>query len=108
MMDNIRFVGWLINRLCFKHGYNNKNPIIIGLQNIIQQYKSPIEINIMDKDLDLILAKYYLDFYLDNSPDMNIGYSEEQRNALRKMARCLTYDIINQNIPKETSLTIRN
>lgn len=90
------FLVWLSNRLVFKHGYNKQDNIVKKLISLGIQSS---EIKINNKDIDLIISKYYVDFFLEKSEDTQIGYTEHERENIRKYARSLASDIINNNIP---------
>lgn len=101
-MDSKQFLEWLISRLIYKHKYTSNDPIINGLNKVIKLLEpKDITLNITDDELDLILSKYYLDFYLDRSNDLNIGYSDEDRKILRSTVRSVIFDVINYKVPKK-------
>ena len=97
----LNFLDWLIKRLVFKHGYSRDNIIIRSLYKIFIKHSGPFSVDIDKKQLDLILSKYYADFYLDDCGDLNIGYSEYDRDEIRKRTIEMVNDIINKNVPKE-------
>jgi uncharacterized membrane protein YheB (UPF0754 family) len=99
--DQIKFVHWLTNRLINVYGYATNDRIIVLCQDLLNSLASPQKIIISAKDLDKIIAKYYSDFYLDKIEELNIGFSDNERNNLRSTIRCIVSDIINMNIPKE-------
>lgn len=90
------FLVWLSNRLIFKHGYLEQDNIIKKLLELGTQSN---EIRINNNDLDLIISKYYVDFFLEKSEDTKIGYTEHERNSIRQYVKCLVFDIINNNTP---------
>lgn len=90
------FLIWLSNRLIFKHGYNEQDDIVRKLLSLGTQSS---EIKINNNDMDLIISKYYVDFFLEKSEDAQIGYTEHERENIRKYAKSLVSDIINHNIP---------
>ena len=57
--------------------------------------------NILESDLDLILSKYYADFFLEASDGSTMGFSDKQRNDLRSTTRNIINDVVNRKIPKE-------
>ena len=100
--DKIEFIGWLINRLQFKHNCDPEDVIIQQLRSIIETLKQkPIHISISDNDLDKILSKYYADFTLDKCEDMQLGFTEEERTNFRNNIKSIVRDIVNKNIPKD-------
>lgn len=96
-----QFLVWLSNRLVYKHGYQQNDNTILKLGEILS---SDSTLEITDSELDLILSKYYIDFFLEKAEDINIGYTPQEREELRKLIRSLVTDIINRNIPTESLL----
>lgn len=90
------FLIWLSNRLIFKHGYIEQDSIIKKLLDLGTRSN---EIIINNNDLDLIISKYYVDFFLEKSEDANIGYTDKERNQIRQYIKSLVSDIVNNNIP---------
>lgn len=88
------FLLWLSQRLIFKHEYQ---PDSFVVQKLIKLAKSQ-DIDINDQDLDMIIGKYYVDFFLDKAGEMNIGYTTQERETIRNNVRSMTVDIINKNI----------
>lgn len=82
--------------MVFKHGYSKDDPIVRKL--ILLASKNNIDIK--DQDLDLIIGKYYVDFFLDKTEEMNIGYTDSERNNIRTYVRSLVYDVTNKNFSK--------
>jgi len=76
---------------------------VFQLNTAIKNLLSPKKISISNNDLDKIISKYYVDFYLEKGEDnnFNVGFSEKERNDLRNVIRSLTTDIMNFNLPKE-------
>ena len=101
--NKIRFVNWLINRLVHKHGYSTQNSIILALYELTKTIKEPT-IDIDDDSLDKIISKYYVDFNLEKSDDLNIGYSNDERIKLRSCIRMLINDVIKNDIPKDFTI----
>jgi len=50
-------------------------------------------------DIDLIIAKYHVDFFLDKIPELNIGYTNDERDKIREQTKLLVMDIVNRNVP---------
>lgn len=102
---DIAFLKWLYNRLIYRYRLAEADQVSLYLRKIIEQILRPIEINISDDDLDKVLSKYYVDFYLNKESDnnnYNIGFTDEERQNLRTVTRNLMTDIINLNIPKNS------
>ena len=89
--DKIKFLDWLINRLVYKHAYSEKDIIIQTLKEIKLSYHYS---QISDSQLDQIIIKYYPDFHMDLAEDINIGYTDNQRNSFRKTIRSILQDIL--------------
>lgn len=94
------FLRWLLNRLRYLH--KEDVSILSKLEDILVHLSQPVSISIEQKDLDKILNKYYTDFFMDKSE--NWGFSEEDRERLRKQMICLCEDMVNRNIPKKELL----
>lgn len=103
MDEDINFLRWLSQRLIHLHGYHANDTVVFRLNEAIKNLLSPKRISISNDDLDKIISKYYVDFYLDKGQDnnFNVGFSDKERHDLRKTIRNLTADIVNFNIPKE-------
>jgi hypothetical protein len=92
------FLLWLSNRLIYKHGYPSDDMVV---SKLIEISSSDCELNIDDSELDMIISKYYIDFFLDKTNDGNMGFTEDERQTLRKQIRCLVVDVNNKNIPMD-------
>lgn len=97
-MDNIVFLDWLRNRLIYKHGYSIDHEIIQQIASIISGMKQSKEINISDKDLDIILNKHYADFNMEYTEDLKLGFTEDERKKLRRSIRLIVDEINNSTI----------
>lgn len=97
-LEDKKFLVWLSNRMIFKHGYSKDDLIIKKLIGLASEQI----INVTDTDLDLIISKYYTDFLLDKTEDMDIGYTNTERNNIRVYVKSLVDDIVNKNVPKNT------
>jgi hypothetical protein len=105
----ITFLSWLEQRLIYKHGYDKNDNIIVSISKLIYFLQpTPYLVDISQSDLDKIISKYYADFTLDGSDDINFGYTESQRERLRDDIRHLVNDVVNKNIPKEFLLKDNN
>jgi len=100
-IKEINFLSWLMQRLINKYGLSNNHYIINSLNKIINKNTKKYFVDIDKQDLDLILSKYYADFFLENCEDLNIGYSEKDRENLRVQILSMVSDIVNNNIPRE-------
>lgn len=102
MDEDIKFLYWLGQRLVYIHHYNNQDIIILKLKELIQKLLKNNNNNIVisSENLDKILAKYYVDFYLEKSE--TLGFTAEERNNLRKHILDICQDIVSLNIPSET------
>lgn len=94
--EDQEFLIWLSNRLIYKHGYIEQDEIVKKLLDLGTKTN---ELIINDKNLDLIISKYYVDFFLEKSEDAKIGYTDNERNEIRQYVKSLVSDIVNNNIP---------
>jgi hypothetical protein len=103
--SKVLFIKWLINRLLYKHNYRESDVIILSLNEILK-YLQPKTylIDLEENDLDKIISKYYADFNLDATDDINIGYTPQQRENLRNQIKHLVSDIVNKNIPQDFTI----
>lgn len=92
------FLSWLSNRLVYKHGYSDNDAVVTRLLSLASQ-EDHNSLNIQDQELDLIISKYYVDFFLDKADDFRVGYTNLEREELRNHIRSLVIDINNKNIP---------
>lgn len=90
------FLLWLSNRLVHKHGYAINSDIVEKINDMVMRDTFSIK----EHDLDLIISKYYPDFLLDKTNNINIGYSNDERKSLRLIVRSLVKDIIEENLPQ--------
>lgn len=74
------FLTWLSSRLRFRF---KEDDVIVGdLDNILLNYKlipKKISIDLIDN----ICKKHYPDFELEKVPDLNMGYTEQERMQIR-------------------------
>ncbi|MFM7795446.1 MAG: hypothetical protein ACKO7N_01640 [Candidatus Nitrosotenuis sp.] len=95
--DQIAFIGWLVNRLLYKHLYSQDDAIISKLKELTQEQECDID----DVSLDMIISRYYVDFNLDKSEDFSVGFSDIERQKLRTTIRSIINDAINKRFYKE-------
>jgi hypothetical protein len=104
--QDIEFLEWLSKRLIYRYRYNENDIEIKQLRSIVDRLKFKNSIKISNSDLDKIIAKYYVDFFLNKEPyansDIGIGYTNKERDSLRQNIRSLIFDVVNKNIPQET------
>jgi hypothetical protein len=93
-LQDKEFLLWLCQRLVFKHKYQSDSMII---QKIMRIVESP-DIDVSDSELDMIIGKYYIDFFLEKTDDMNIGYTSEERESIRNNIKSIMVDVINKNV----------
>lgn len=86
-----QFLTWIKNRLLYK--YQETEPVLDQIDQFLSDY-SFIKTNISDEMIDRLCKKYYADFEMDNC-DINIGYSETQRDKLREFMRSVLEDYKN-------------
>jgi len=80
-----QFLVWIKNRLFIKH--KEIDPVIKDIDFLLANY-SFIKNEISDEIIDKICRQHYADFDM-NQCELNIGYSDEQRNSLRSFIRCV-------------------
>ena len=103
--DKIRFLEWLKRRMHHKYGCGLNDDIITNLTEVMELLKTrTYSYEIDDHSLDKIISRYWVDFNLDHSPDINIGFSEKDRIRLRKDIKNIVCDILNKNIPQDFTL----
>jgi hypothetical protein len=100
--DDVQFLKWLISRLIYRYSHIKSDNIIFRIENVIQKLVTAPKPDVTDDELDKIISKYYVDFYLDKGDSLNIGYTRQERNTLREQIRCLVIDVMARNIPKDT------
>lgn len=93
--EDKKFLNWLCQRLIFKHKYHNNDFVIEKLKGIINSQC----INVSSEDLDAIIGKYYVDFFLEKTDGMNIGYTNKERIDIRNKIKSIVEDVNNKNIP---------
>lgn len=98
-LKEILYLEWIFNRLEYRFKDDPKN--IDTAKKIINKIKNP-NLNIEDNNLDKIISKYYVDFYLDKQD--NIGFSKNERDELRLMIKNLVKDVIYQRIPEQHTI----
>jgi len=102
-LSDANFIGWLWSRLQYLHGYSKNDEILIRLSKI----KNNIELlcsQYSDNDLDKIISRYFVDFYLDHDESTSIGYSNAERDNLRNAIKQIIADVREHNIPKDILL----
>lgn len=106
----IDFVDWICNRLRFKY----KETIDTDTVNKFDKIKSilgskNINIRLSQDQLDNILCKYYADFYMDSCDNVNIGYTDTQRDSIRQSIMSISKEILEASLAtrdNETSTSI--
>jgi hypothetical protein len=97
---NKRYIEWLIQRMIHKHSEDMS--IISPLYSILESIKpKQYNIDLSDSDLDKIISKYYIDFRIDKTKEMNIGFSCDDREKFRNTIKLMIADVINKNIPED-------
>ena len=99
---DVHFLRWLISRLIYRYSYIRSDSIIFRIENVIQKLLTAPKPDVTDVELEKIISKYYVDFYLDKGDTLNIGYTKQERDTLREQIRCLVIDVMAKNIPKDT------
>lgn len=96
--EHLKFIGWLINRLIYKHLYSQDDIVIKNLIELKQELSKDYECNIDQEPLDIILSNYYIDFNLDKTEDFKIGFTDKDREQLRVFIRQIVNDVVNKKI----------
>ncbi len=97
---NKRYIEWLIQRMI--HKYNEDIKIISPLYSILESTKPKrYNIDLHDNDLDKIISKYYIDFRIEKSKEIDIGFSNDDRKKFRSTLKKIVVDIVNKDIPKD-------
>ena len=99
--DQIKFIRWLTNRLIYVYGHKKNDRIVILCDSLARSITEPYRVTMRVQDLDKIISKYYVDFLMDKSEELNMGFSEKERNNLRFTIENIVNDIVNKNIPEE-------
>lgn len=102
-LSDTKFIDWLISRLEYVHGYAQNNDIISRLKDIKDKLEK-YNIKYSDKDLDKIISRYFIDFYLTRDNSSFIGYTETERNNLRNSIKHIIEDVKLNNLPKDILL----
>ena len=103
---------WLKNRLLFKNQENINSQAVLTIDAIYTLYHQLFNLNINEKELDIILSKHYYDFTYDKSDAQEgfaIGFSDEDRSKLRHNTIQICQDIIrhifNSNAPPDYDIS---
>lgn len=81
-ISDIKFLEWITNRLNYKYSENTE--ILDVLKSITSEKIT------MPKDLDNDMVekccrKHFFDFDMEKSEDFRVGYTEDERNDIRKL-----------------------
>lgn len=93
--EDAAILEWIANRLSYKFGDSPNSWHIIYLADISSRIKDQ-DIQISDKDLNKILAKYYIDFFLEKTD--TCGFTEDERIIMRATIKNICKDVINKEI----------
>lgn len=88
-----KIFSWLKHRLAIVYKEQPDSKATQNLHKIYQINKDIFNCNIPSKDLDMIINKYYFDFFMDkdqNKDGFDVGFSDKEREILR-------HNIININ-----------
>ena len=78
-------LNWIVSRL--KNKYKESPDIIQLLQNIIKNNKIIDKNRLNDTYIDNILSQHFPDYKLDKCEEFTFGFTEEQRDVHRTIAR---------------------
>jgi len=87
----MNFLHWLYLRLKFK--YKEEADILSQYEKILNDtrlIKKSIPINFIDK----ICKEHFIDFDMEKVPDLNMGFTEEERSKIRNFA----IDLLNKTL----------
>lgn len=99
-------LSWLKRRLLFKNQEDINSQAILVVDSIDRLYNQLLNLSINEKDLDMILSKYYYDFLYDKSnaeEGFAIGFSDEDRSKLRHNTTQICQDLIRHIFNSNTS-----
>lgn len=85
------FLVWLVNRLKIK--FNEDDQVIATLQDIISNKKiidERINVNLIDN----ICNKYYPGFEFENTDDLKIGYTNQEKKEIYTLISSVMIDTI--------------
>lgn len=102
--NQIIIIEWLINRLIHKYGHSPNDQIVELFQKLLISIRKPYTIDMDLKSFDKIISRYYPDFLLEKTPEMNVGFSEQERNTLRQTMFSIVCDVVNKNIPEDFTI----
>ncbi len=92
-MTDETFLKWLSNRLAHRH--NENNDILVALNSIIDNTVAMPK-NLEPELIEKCCKKHFFDFEMDKSYDFKLGYTEEERNNIRKLVIDI-YSTIKEN-----------
>lgn len=87
----MNFLHWLYLRLKFK--YKEEADILSQYEKILNDtrlIKKSIPINFIDK----ICKEHFIDFDMEKVPDLNMGFTEDERSKIRNFA----IDLLNKTL----------
>lgn len=96
-LEDSAVIDWLSNRLVYKLGEKQKSWYVLYMQDLSKRIANP-KLSINRDDLDKIISTYYADFFLDK--DSNLGYTDEERDALRTVIISIYEDITRLKLRK--------
>jgi hypothetical protein len=97
-MNNAKqMLAWLRNRCIFRYKEKNDSQVLAIIDNVSKIIDDTESCNIDPKILDKIISKYYFDFEIDKSTDIDgfeIGFTAKDRALLRHNTIHMIKDII--------------
>lgn len=99
-------VLWIRNRCLLRHNEHPSSKTIESLDKIFEYISNTEECGIDTAVLDKIIAKYYFDFYMDKSTNLDgfaIGFSDTDRHVLRNNILNIYRDISDYLIKQDNS-----
>lgn len=88
------FLDWIYNRLKFR--YSEQEYVLSIMKYITDKYTLINKENkLSDEMIYKICRKYYIDFDIDKSPELNIGYTDKERAEIKKFIVSIIEDSYN-------------
>jgi hypothetical protein len=81
-MKNIEYLNWIAKRLEYKH---KDTPDIVEKLKQITNESITMPKSINSEIVEACCKKHFFDFNMDKSEDFKAGYTENERNDIRKL-----------------------
>jgi hypothetical protein len=98
-MKNTEYFNWIISRLTNKHKENYD--IIDKFKSILNE--SVLAPKILRQDIiDMCCKKHFFDFDMEKSDDFKVGYTDKERNNIRKLVSDIYETVISHELNTST------